>query len=111
MESKNYFRGDGNGGYNIGKHTSISIALVLIILGAAIPTAVAYTRLEAKVTSIENMITVQNPIQKQKVYALEKRQHTNELTIATYNEQITSIKEDISDIKHNLEKINDNLQK
>lgn len=75
--TKNYFKSDGNGGYNIGKYTLAIISIMSIIIGMIIPSVFGYGKLNAKMDFVIEELAEQREIHKvtnDKLFLIEKNQ-------------------------------------
>lgn len=91
---KHYLRSDGNGGLNI-SHSVAIISLIIMILLAIIPAAVAWGVLSARVDNYYDL----EQYQKETIDDLEQEVGINKEDIAVVETQITNLKDDITEIK------------
>jgi len=90
---KHYLRSDGDGGLNI-SHSVAIISIIIMLLLAIIPAAVAWGVIQAKVDNYQDV---------------EIKTDINRENIAVITERVTNINDDVSEIKDDVKLIIEKL--
>lgn len=83
-----YIKGDGNGGVVVSKGLMAMISLILVIIGAIVPTVLGYGQLQQKVNTIQNIVDANQP-------KIEECQ----MKVAILEAKLDAIKQNTDDIK------------
>ncbi len=95
MSKKHYLKSDGNGGFNIGKHTFTVISLLLVIIGMVASASISYGMSNQKISEVEKII----PEMADNIGEVEARVRILETASSAIDVKLDYISEDVKEIK------------
>jgi peptidoglycan hydrolase CwlO-like protein len=96
MSKKHYLKSDGNGGFNIGKHTFTVISLLLVIIGMVASASISYGMSNQKISEVKEIIpSILNSVEtvKGRVSSLESSSSAIDVKLDYISEDVKEIKE------------------
>lgn len=98
MNLKSHFKTDNNGGFVVSRNAMAILSMALLLLGALIPTVMAYANMEYRITALEKNV-VKLDVLDSRIQDLEKKTLVLDEKLSSISKDLAEIKQDVKDIK------------